>query len=56
MPVEFLQFGGLVAVIAVVALLWYACVYKTRRTGEGDGAPRERDRPRHTSEDDEDRG
>lgn len=50
MPVELLQFGVVVAVIAVIVLLWYRLVYKARRTGEGDGAPRER-RP-----DDEDRG
>jgi hypothetical protein len=40
MPIELLQFGGLVAVIVVVALLWYIFVYKARRTGEGDGTPR----------------
>lgn len=42
MPVEFLQFGGFLAVVAVVALLWFVFVYKARRTGEGEGAPRER--------------
>lgn len=46
MPVELLQFGGLLAVITVVALLWYIFVYKARRTGEGDGTPREKDRER----------
>lgn len=40
MPVEFLQFGGLIAVIALVGLLWFLFVYKARRTGEGDGTPR----------------
>ncbi|WP_152670526.1 hypothetical protein [Rubrobacter aplysinae] len=40
MPVELLQFGGLVAVIAIIALLWFVFVYKARRTGEGDGTPR----------------
>lgn len=42
MPVELVQFGAVVAVIVVIALLWYRFVYKARRTGEGDGAPRER--------------
>lgn len=42
MPVELLQFGILLAVIAVVALLWFVFVYKARRTGEGDGAPRDK--------------
>lgn len=27
--------------LAVVALLWFVFVYKARRTGEGDGAPRD---------------
>jgi len=40
MPVELLQFGGLLAVIALFALLWFFFVYKARRTGEGDGTPR----------------
>jgi hypothetical protein len=45
-PVELLQFGGLLAVIAVVALLWFIFVYKARRTGEGDGTPRGENRGR----------
>lgn len=51
MPVELLQFGGLLAVIVVVALLWYIFVYKARRTGEGDGTPRTHDRERASEED-----
>jgi hypothetical protein len=42
MPIEILQFGGFLAVIVVVALLWFVFVYKARRTGEGEGAPREK--------------
>lgn len=42
MPVELLQFGAVAAVLVVIALLWYRFVYKARRTGEGDGATRER--------------
>jgi hypothetical protein len=38
-PVELLQFGGLLAVIAVAALLWFIFVYKARRTGEGGHPP-----------------
>lgn len=41
-----MQFGGLLAVIAVVALLWFTFVYKARRTGEGDGTPRGENRGR----------
>lgn len=54
MPVEILQFGGFIAVVAVIALLWYAFVYKARRTGEGDGAPREK-RPERPRDGDEER-
>jgi hypothetical protein len=46
MPVELLQFGGLLTAIAVLALLWYIFVYKARRTGEGDGTPRGENRRR----------
>lgn len=57
MPVELLQFGALLAVIAVVALLWFIFVYKARRTGEGDGAPRDkRFRDRRASGEDGDEG
>ena len=41
MPVEFVQFGVVAAVFLIVALLWFRFVYKTRRTGEGDGADSE---------------
>lgn len=56
MPVELLQFGGFLAVVAVVALLWFVFVYKARRTGEGAGVPREKPSGRRPSGEDEEEG
>lgn len=52
MPVEFLQFGAVVAVFLTVALLWFRFVYNARRTGEGDGKrPEERPEDRRQDRD-----
>lgn len=51
MPIEILQFGGFLAVVVVVALLWFVFVYKARRTGEG--APRKKASSRQPSGEDE---
>lgn len=44
MPVEILQFGIFLAAVVTVALLWFRFVYKARRTGEGDGTERRREK------------